>query len=94
MTEYEENVVRDFLLSSRLTLLGFVDDKLDKVRRLFKTLFEEVDKGVDSFYENVNDVSVLEIQESVNEISTLLQEINTISKNHKTFKRIERTKNT
>lgn len=88
MTEYEENSVKNFLLSSRLTLLGFVDDKLGEVRRRFKTLFEEVDKGFDSFYENVN------VLENVNEISTLLQEINVISKNCRTFKRIERTKNT
>ena len=91
MTEYEENAVRDFLLSSRLTLLGFVDDKLDEVRRRFKTLFEEVDKDVDSFY---GSSSSLEILRSVNEISTLLQEINVISKNRRTFKRLERTKNT
>lgn len=91
MTEYEENAVRDFLLSSRLTLLGFVDDKLDEVRRRFKTLFEEVDKDVDSFY---GSASSLEILRSVNEISTLLQEINVISKNRRTFKRLERTKNT
>ena len=93
MTEYEENTVRDFLISSRLTLLGFVDDKLGEVRRRFKTLFEEVDKDVDSFYESASSLD-LEIQESVNEISTLLQEINVINKNCRTFKRIERTKNT
>lgn len=79
MTEYEENSVKNFLLSSRLTLLGFVDDKLGEVRRRFKTLFEEVDKGFDSFYENVN------VLENVNEIATLLQEINVISKNCRTF---------
>ena len=91
MTPEEENTVRDFLLSNRLTLLGFVDDKLDEVRRRFKTLFEEVDKDVDSFYVSA---SSLEILRSVNEISTLLQEINVISKNCRTFKRLERTKNT
>ena len=89
MTPEEENTVRDFLLSSRLTLLGFVDDKLDEVRRRFKTLFEEVDKDFDSFY---GSASSLEIPRSVNEISTLLQEINVISKNCRTFKRLERTK--
>ena len=83
MTEYKENAVKNFLRSSRLTLLGFVDDKLAEVRYRFKTLFEEVDKGFDSFYENVN------VLENVNEISTLLQEINVISKS---CKRLERTK--
>ena len=93
MTEYEENTVRDFLLSSRLTLLGFVDDKLDEVRRRFKTIFEKLDKDVDRFYGSAGSLE-LEIQESVNEILTLLQEINVISKGCRTFKRIERTKNT
>lgn len=89
MTPEDEMAISAYLLSSRANIQNFVDDKLDELKRKFKTLFDNVAEDVDSLYEgSVN----YENSKKVKEITELLQQLNIINKGHLTFKRLERTK--